>query len=105
MQRFFGWALIIVIICLASGPAFADGDVEAGREKANSCAGCHGAEGEGLDEYPALAGLDRLLLENGMQAYRTGEREEPMMVMFMKMLSDKDIVNLAAYYASLPGEE
>jgi cytochrome c553 len=105
VQKSSGWKLIMLIIFLASNPALADGDVDAGRDNANSCAGCHGAEGQGLDEYPALAGLDRQLLENGMQEYRTGQREEPMMGMLMKMLTDEDIADLAAYYASLPGKE
>jgi cytochrome c553 len=40
-----------------------------------------------------------------MLAYKTGERTEPMMGMFMKALSDEDIANLAAYYASLSSKE
>jgi len=95
----------MVCVVLAAGPAGADGNIDAGREKASTCAGCHGPEGEGTDKNPAIAGQDRQVLESGMLAYKTGERTEPMMGMFMKALSDEDIANLAAYYASLSSKE
>jgi len=104
-MRFSIWQLILACVALAAGPVNADGDVDAGREKASSCAACHGQEGEGMGENPAIAGLDRQVLESGMLEYKTGERPEPMMGMFMKALSDEDIANLAAYYASLSAKE
>ncbi len=101
MNSYFIWQLIIVSALLVAGPVKADGDINAGQEKSTSCAGCHGSEGEGVGENPALAGLDSEVLVSAMQAYKTGERTEPMMAMLMQALSDEDIADLAAYYASL----
>jgi len=101
VNRFFVCQLMILCGFLASGAVIADGDVAAGQEKAASCGGCHGMEGEGFGENPPIAGLDRELLESGMLEYKTGERTEAMMAMLMQALSDEDIADLAAYYASL----
>ncbi|MFQ5548707.1 MAG: c-type cytochrome [Woeseia sp.] len=105
MNKYSLWQLVILGALMVGGLAVAGGDVDAGREKAASCAGCHGAAGEGMGENPALAGLDRDNLASVMKEYTTGERTGPMMTMIMQGLSDEDIADLAAYYASLPGAE
>lgn len=105
MIRFFVWQFIMVSILLAAGPLKADSNIDAGRDKASTCNACHGLQGEGMGENPPIAGQDRQVLESGMLAYKTGERTEPMMAMFMQALSDEDIANLAAYFASLPSKE
>lgn len=94
---------MLIGVVMVAGSAMADGDVDAGKEKAASCVACHGAAGEGVGENPRLAGLDSERLQSAMQAYKSGENPEPMMGMLMKPLSDEDISDLAAYYASLPG--
>lgn len=99
------WHLVAVSTFLATGPILADGDINNGKEKSTLCASCHGLKGEGFAENPALAGLDRKLLESGMQAYKSGDKTEPMMVMLMQGLSDEEIYNLAEYYASLASEK
>ncbi|HEY5683408.1 MAG TPA: c-type cytochrome [Sulfuricaulis sp.] len=95
------WAM-----ALAMGGAQAAGDAAAGKGKSAGCAGCHGAQGEGKDKYPALAGKDAAFLVKQMQDFRSGTRQDPgkMMNMMAKPLSDQDIANLAAYYASLKGK-
>lgn len=88
------------------GSAQAAGDAAAGKGKASTCAGCHGAQGEGKDKNPALAGKDAASLAKQLQDFRSGTRQDPMKMMNMmaKPLSDQDIANLAAYYASLKGK-
>ncbi len=82
--------------------AQAAGNAAAGAGMASSkCAVCHGAQGEGKDKNPALAGKDAAFLAKEMQNYRSGARQNPMMNMIAKPLSDEDIANFAAYYASL----
>ncbi|MFQ6005576.1 MAG: c-type cytochrome [Woeseia sp.] len=105
MNKYSLWQLVIVSTLMVGGPAIAGGNVDAGRDKAATCAGCHGVEGEGMGENPRLAGLDREVLASSMQEYKSGERSGPMMSMLMQALSDEDIADLAAYYASLSGEE
>jgi cytochrome c553 len=83
----------------------AEGDVAAGETKAATCVGCHGANGEGVDPNPPIGGMDPALFTSSMQAYKSGEKDDPMMAMFVQSLSDADIADLAAYYASLPSAE
>lgn len=86
------------------GPAQAAGDVAAGKAKAGACAGCHGANGEGKDPYPALAGKSEADLVQAMQDYKSGKRKNAIMKTFATQLSDQDMANVAAYYASLKGK-
>ncbi len=73
-----------------------------GRRKANVCAACHGLDGVGrFPEVPAIAGQPAAYLERQMHAYRTGERRSEIMAMVMKYLTDDDIRDLAAHYASV----
>jgi len=78
------------------------GDVEAGKAKAATCAGCHGAAGVSNNPlWPNLAGQQAGYLVKQMKAFRDGTRNDPMMGPMAKPLSDADIDNLAAYYNSL----
>ena len=105
MRSYSVWQLIIVGAVLATGQVMADGDIKAGEEKAASCVGCHGANGEGFGDNPAIAGWDVELFKSSMQAYKSGEIEDPMMNMLVAPLSDEDIADLAAYYGSLSSAE
>lgn len=96
----------VVSIALAFGVvsgAFAAGDIEAGKQKANMmCTACHGADGIGAAPiWPNLAGQKAAYLEKQLKAFRDGTRTDPSMDAMAKMLSDEDIANLAAYYSSL----
>lgn len=78
------------------------GDIEAGKAKAATCAGCHGATGVSNNPlWPNLAGQQAGYLVKQMKAFRDGTRNDPMMGPMAKPLSDADIDNLAAYYNSL----
>ena len=94
----------ILTLILTTGAAWAGGDAAAGETKAASCAGCHGASGEGAGDNPPLAGMDEAEHVTVLQAYKSGEREHAMMQMFAGQLSDEDMADLAAYYAGLGGE-
>ena len=84
-----------------SGVALA-GDAEAGKTKAASCAGCHGAEGVSSNPmWPNLAGQKEGYLVKQIKAFRDGTRTDPMMSPMAKPLTDEDIDNLAAYFSSL----
>lgn len=83
------------------GSAQAAGDAQAGKAKAGACAGCHGANGEGKKPYPVLAGKSESEIVQALQDYKSGKRANPIMKSFATPLSDQDMANLAAYYASL----
>ncbi|HDX8402034.1 TPA: c-type cytochrome [Aeromonas dhakensis] len=98
MQRWLG---ALPLLLLLWGPVQA-ADVEAGKAKAAVCAACHGAEGRALvPNYPHLAGQNAAYLVKQLKAFKDGSRKEPLMVPFMAPLSEADMENLAAYYASL----
>ena len=78
------------------------GDAAAGKAKAGLCAACHGPAGISVNPlWPNLAGQHRQYLAAQIRAYRDGEREEITMQPFVQDLTDQDIEDLAAYYASL----
>lgn len=97
----------LVIAALLAAPlmAQAQGDAEAGKNKAGVCASCHGVNGIGIAPmYPNLAGQKAAYLESATKAYRDGQRtggNAAMMAPMVANLSDQDIADLAAYYASL----
>jgi cytochrome c553 len=86
------------------GTTQAAGDAQAGKAKAGPCAGCHGANGEGKAPNPALAGKAEDAIVQALQDYKSGKRSNPIMKTFASPLSDQDMANLAAYYASLKGK-
>lgn len=95
--------LILGVIALFGmvGAAQAAGDAQAGKAKATACAGCHGASGEGKAPNPALAGKSEDALVQAMKDYKSGKRQNAIMKTFAGQLSDQDVANVAAYYASL----
>jgi cytochrome c553 len=96
------WIVVAGVITLAvAGSSFAAGDAAAGKARASTCAGCHGANGEGKDKYPALAGKSEPELVQALKDYKSGKRANGVMKTFASQLSDKDMENVAAYYASL----
>lgn len=77
------------------------GDPVAGERTAAACAACHGEDGNSSDpNTPTLAGEDASYLVEATKAYRDGTREYLMMKHPVASLSDQDIENLAAFYAS-----
>jgi cytochrome c553 len=82
--------------------AFAAGDAAAGKTKSASCAACHGANGKSPNDlWPNLAGQKAGYLAKQLKDLRDGRRTDPMMSAMAKPLSDQDIADLAAFYASL----
>jgi cytochrome c553 len=95
---------LIAVALLAPMSAFADGDAELGRTKAATCTACHGEDGMGIaPNYPVLAGQHAEYLAYALRQYRGGERKNPIMAPFVANLTDDDIEDLAAWFASLPG--
>lgn len=81
-------------------------DLEAGRKIGETqCAACHGKDGKSpIDpSYPKIAGQYPDYLAKALADYQTGARKNPIMGGIAKPLSKKDVQDLAAYYASLPG--
>ena len=93
-------ALALVLLSVALPGAAAD--AAAGRQKARPCAVCHGVLGlSSAPDAPNLAGQPELYLATQLRAYRGGKRQHDVMSVMAKTLSDDDIGELAAWYASL----
>ncbi len=88
---------------IAPAAAKVTGDAAAGRKRAGSCADCHGDKGvSDNDDWPTLAGQNAAYLARILRAYKTGDQHDVAMSPIARELSDADVQNLAAYYASLP---
>jgi len=93
-------ALLVVAI-----PALAaSGDPEVGRKKSTPCAVCHGANGiSASPEFPNLAGQHIDYLEAALRHYKNGKRKNPIMQAQVANLTPKDMMDLAAFFASQKG--
>ena len=77
-------------------------DAQAGRAKAAACVLCHGTAGiSKLPNAPHLAGQPAIYLEEQLRGYRSGRRRHEVMNVVAKPLSDADIADLAAWFASI----
>ncbi|MEO3864636.1 c-type cytochrome [Rheinheimera fenheensis] len=95
--------MLLITVMLFGSAGVAAADVNAGKAKAAVCAACHGANGISvIPDYPNLAGQKVRYLEASIKAYRDGERKNAIMSPMASGLSDTDIANIAAFYASLP---
>jgi cytochrome c553 len=102
-RRIRGWLLALAAAGLAL-PA-AGGDIALGKEKAQACASCHGALGVSvLPNAPHLAGQPEIYLVEQLRLYRSGRRPHEVMGVVARTLSDRDIDDLAAWYAAIPFE-
>ncbi len=81
------------------------GDVTAGQAKSVVCAACHGPQGLAIaPSFPNLAGQSATYLYVQLKTFKGGQRNDPIMSGQAAALSDADMRNLAAYYASLPAK-
>jgi cytochrome c553 len=80
-------------------------DIAEGQKKSATCAACHGKDGNTpIDpSYPKLAGQYKDFLVRALKDYKSGARKNAVMSGQAAALSSNDMENLAAYYASLPG--
>jgi cytochrome c553 len=97
--------ILMFALFLAASAAQAEGDPNNGQALAVSagCGDCHGDDGKGDDESPALAGMAQSEFIDALKGYASGELEDEsgMMADYAKDLSEQEMVDLAAYYAGM----
>jgi cytochrome c553 len=94
-------SVALALFTLAAAGAQAR-DAAAGRAKAQMCMVCHGPVGVSTaPDAPHLAGQPAIYLSAQLRAYRAGERKHEVMGVIARTLTDDDIDNLAAWYASI----
>jgi len=78
-------------------------DVAAGKAMAEEvCSDCHGADGKGDADFPAIGGLSVDKFTKAIHEYQDGTRtKNAKMTKAAKKLTAADVANLAAYYAAL----
>ena len=100
-------AALISMALLAAAPLQAAGDAERGSVLADTCLGCHGIKGyrNAYPNYrvPKLGGQHEDYLVIALQGYQNDMREHPTMIAQSDTLTDQEIRDLAAYFASQGG--
>jgi len=93
--------LALAATVMMASPVFA-GDAAAGKGKSMMCSACHGAAGiSAVPTYPNLAGQKEAYTTKQLKDFKSGKRNDPTMKGMVASLSDADMADLAAYYASL----
>jgi cytochrome c553 len=88
-------------LALTAGAASA-ADIAAGKARAEICVGCHGANGiSQIGNIPSLAGQPDQFIQWQLVYFRAGSRKNAQMQPIMEDITNEDIRNLGAYFASL----
>lgn len=91
----------ILLTLGVSAWAMADGDPQAGKDKALSCGACHGPVGVSMSpDFPHLAGQNERYLIKQLTDIQSGLRSIPLMTGQTDNLSEQDIADIAAFYAA-----
>jgi cytochrome c553 len=97
-------ANVLVAAAFAAGAvnwAQAAGDAEAGKNKSAACAACHGADGNSMiPNFPKLAGQSEAYTIKQLQDMKSKARSVPEMAGIVPGLSEQDMADLGAYFAS-----
>ena len=96
---------LLLITSIASlallGAAHAAGDAEAGKTKSAMCAACHGPDGNSVaPNFPKLAGQHADYVVKQLKEFKSGERTDATMNGMSMALSEQDMADIAAFYAS-----
>ena len=93
--------LIASLLAVALPAVASSGDSEAGKKKSAPCAACHGANGVSASpDFPNLAGQYDDYIAKALSHYKNGKRKNPIMQAQVANLSQKDMLDLAAYFSS-----
>jgi cytochrome c553 len=96
-------AIVGVAVLLGGARPVEAADIAAGKELAAGCAGCHGEDGVSQTELtPSLAGEPDDFTQWQLVYFRGGTRKNEVMESIAQALTNEQIRNLGAYYASLP---
>jgi cytochrome c553 len=88
-----------LLLCASHASA---NEVAQGRQKAQACAVCHGPLGLSVaPDAPHLAGQPAIYTAAQLRAYRSGARKHEVMAVLARPMTDDDIAQLAAWFASL----
>ena len=97
---------ITFVLIFAVSAVQAGGDPARGKELSEDCVDCHGEDGLGDEDIPAIAGMDAAEQLKELMDFKSGAREdeEEDMIDSVEDLSEQDMADLAAYYGTLAGK-
>ena len=100
-------AVVALSMSVASTGVHAAGDAKAGKEKAVSCGGCHGADGNSANPaWPKLAGQHADYIVKQLADFKEGKkRSDPLMAGQVASLSSQDMADLGAFFSSKTGSQ
>ncbi|MET0070115.1 MAG: c-type cytochrome [Candidatus Thiodiazotropha sp.] len=100
-KNILGAVSLSVSLLFASSPLLAAGNIEAGKEKSKVCMACHMADGNSINpEWPKIAGQIPSYVVKQLQDFKSGKRVNQIMEPILAPLSQQDIEDLAAYFAT-----
>jgi cytochrome c553 len=102
MKKIF--AVFSLFLCVSSFSHAAvimpKGDANAGQGKIAVCSGCHGVDGNSAAPgFPKLAGQHAKYVYKQLQNFKTGVRENALMMSFAMALSDQDMADIGVYFS------
>lgn len=94
-----------LLLAVVASSSFAVGDADAGKSKAAVCGACHGADGNSaVPNFPSLAGQHEKYIIKQLKDMTVpqaeGGRVVPEMTGLLDNMSEQDMADIAAYYAS-----
>jgi len=93
-------SLLLTVSAISTASAV-EGDAQAGETKAGVCGACHGATGINPNPtYPDLAGQKEAYFVKQLVDFKSGARTDMMMAPMAANLSEQDMADLAAFFAS-----
>ncbi|MGJ0490236.1 c-type cytochrome [Methylobacter sp.] len=100
-KKLLAFSMALAFTGGATSIVHAEGSIKAGQEKAAACASCHGEDGNSMvSTFPKLAQQHESYLERQLKDFKDGTRKDPVMSPMAMPLSDEDMADIAAYYAS-----
>jgi cytochrome c553 len=88
----------------ATRQRLSEGDAARGAAIAGTCNNCHGANGISADAIiPNLAGQSAAAIYKQLEDYKSSKRDAAVMGVFVSQLSQQQLIDVAAHYASLAG--
>jgi cytochrome c553 len=108
MHKFLSSLSVLVVACATTFAATAQevkGDATAGEKKIAMCIGCHGIKGyqasfPEIHKVPMISGQGAAYIASALNAYKKGERRHPTMRGVADSLTEQDIADVSAYYAT-----
>jgi len=90
-----------LVLISASSIAYAAGDATAGKSKAAACAACHMADGNSMiPNFPKIAGQHESYIVKQLTEFKAGTRKDATMLGMTAALSEQDMADIGAFFAS-----